>query len=107
MQESQQCFDINNGPSEIEFLADMVSGNGETEFVGVTRAITLRLPITLYATVKAMAENSKGQSMNTVVEQMVRVAIDQLEEQLPINVKCELEDLRSKIMQAELSKEAK
>lgn len=74
--------ELNEQPSELEQAVSLISKSASHSEVGAAQALTVRLPVLVFATIRAFSEHS-GQSMNKITGQLLRVAIDAVQEELP------------------------
>ena len=104
MIQSMKVVELNQEPTELEVLCGMISGSAESDFVGATRTLTLRMPMIMYATIKAMADNSNGQSMNTICTHLFRVALDQVQTAIDGETAAKIDLIRQKILSEEVTR---
>lgn len=74
-------LDMIEGPSEIDQLVSMAEGKGRAWYRGVTKTISVRLPVHTYSVVAGLAEIS-GTSMNVVCMKLIDASLEQVAEQL-------------------------
>jgi len=100
--ESMHMVELNAAPSNLDVLLGMVSGDVSQTYEGKTRQATFRLPFMMWATLKAMSDVSpNNESMNTIVEQLIRIAVEQVEEKLPGHVYARIDQERERIIAEE------
>jgi len=83
--EAMRTAELNNDePGERQVLLNMIYGEPDTNPRGRIQVVTVRLPRVLHYTLKAISEASpSGASMNAIMEQMLRVGVEQLEAEMP------------------------
>lgn len=69
-------------PSEVGFLAGLVSKTATIQEKGAAFALSIRLPMREYFIVKALAQRS-GKSMNMMFVHLCRVGVEALYDELP------------------------
>lgn len=89
--------ELNYTPSELEMTLALLTKSGESKELGASKSITLRLPWSVIASLKAMAEHS-GQSVNKIAIQTLRVGIDALADALPEADAAGIQHIRSRIL---------
>lgn len=89
--------ELNYTPSELEMTLALLTKSGESKEIGASKSITLRLPWSVFASLKAMAEHS-GHSVNKVTIQTLRVGIDALADALPEADASDIQRIRSRIL---------
>jgi hypothetical protein len=93
-------------PTSFDVLEGMISKTATTEYTGALRSISVRFPLVDYCTVEAMSQYS-GQSKNKIVIQMVSVAIERLNQELPKADLKAIQAIRSKLIGEMLDAETK
>ena len=61
--------------------AAIVEGRGKTEYVGITKLITIRIPMHLAIQLQAMAQKS-GKSRNATIATLLEVGLEEVRERL-------------------------
>lgn len=89
--------ELNEMPSELEQTVSLLVKSGTQQEVGVSSALSLRLPLLVHSTLKAMAEHS-GLSVNRVAVQILRVGIDAVGESLPDEDAQTISGIRDRLM---------
>lgn len=84
-------------PTELAQTVHLFSKRAQQEEVGAAKSLTTRMPILVYASIKAIAEHS-GLSINRVMVQLLRVGLDAVAENLPEQDAQDIECLRSSIL---------
>ena len=74
--------ELNEEPTELEQTVGLLSRSAQIQERGVAKSLSVRMPYTVYATLKAMADHS-GQSINKIAIQILRVGIDAVVDALP------------------------
>lgn len=97
--------ELNEAPTELEAAVNLFSKNAQVKEVGIVVPISTRLSGMTYATVKALADHS-NQSINRVVNVLLRVAIDALSDALPPEDANQVSEIRAQVM-ADLLKSGK
>ena len=87
-------------------LESMISKTGNTDSIGPVRSISVRIPLVDFCTVEAMSQYS-GQSKNKLVVQMIAVALERLNGELPEKDLREIQAIRSKLIGQMLDEETK
>ena len=75
-------------PTQLEILADIASGNRELpDYTGATRPYTVNIPLPMVMLIEALHINTKGISLNEFICQLLDLAIDEVREKLPEEIK--------------------
>lgn len=85
-------------PTELEQTVSLIAKSLQKEEVGVIKALSIRMPLMVFASLKAIADHS-GLSINRVAVQLMRVGLDAVSEALPPDDACEIADRRTAIIQ--------
>ncbi len=64
-----------------DHAAAIVQGRGKTEYIGLTKLITIRLPMPLAIHLQAMAQKS-GKSRNATIATLLEVGLEEVRERL-------------------------
>lgn len=86
--------ELNEEPTELEFTVGLLSRTAQLQERGVAKSLSVRMPYTVYATLKAMADHS-GQSINKIAIQILRVGIDTVVDALPADDANDIAQIRS------------
>jgi len=84
-------------PTELAQTVSLFSKSGQQEEVGAAKSITTRMPVLVYASIKAISEHS-GLSINRVMVQLLRVGLDAVGENLPSEDSAEIDARRRMIL---------
>ena len=74
-----------------DHAAAIVEGRGKTEYIGLTKLITIRIPMPLAVQLQAMAQKS-GKSRNATIATLLEVGLEEVRERLDQST---LEDLQT------------
>lgn len=69
-------------PTEVEFLAGLVSKTAKIQEKSAAWPMSIRVPVGDFSSVKALSEYS-GKSMNTIAVHLIRVGLEALFDELP------------------------
>ncbi len=86
--------ELNEEPTELEQTVALISKTAQQEERGVAKSLSVRMPYTVYSTLKAMADHS-GQSINKIAVQILRVGIDAVSDELPADDANAIAEIRS------------
>lgn len=86
---------------EADHAANIVEGRGVTEYVGATKVISVRLPLTLAARVQALAHKS-GKTRNASVSMLLEVGLQEVIDRLTDETKAELQAIEQELLRDEL-----
>lgn len=89
--------ELNEKPTELEQTVGLLSKTARMQEVGAAHALSVRMPILVFATLKAMAEHS-GQSINKIAVQILRVGIDSVSDALPDADANTIDKIRSRVL---------
>lgn len=89
---------------EAQHVAALIEGNATTNFVGVTKVISARLPLHLLAELEAFAEKS-GRSRNAMLAMILDVGLEEVRAGLKAKTVKEIQASSGKKLAA-LSKES-
>jgi hypothetical protein len=84
-------------PSQLELTVGLLAKTARLQEFGAAHAMSVRMPLMVFATVRAMAEQS-GLSTNRVVVELLRVAIEAVGESLPDVDADNIVSIRSRIV---------
>lgn len=84
-------------PTELEQTVSLIAKSAQLQEVGVTKALSVRMPAMLFASLKAIADHS-GLSINRVAVQLMRVGLDAVSEALPQDDAIAIAERRSVIL---------
>lgn len=76
--------------------AAIVEGRGKGEYIGITKIITIRLPLPIAVQVQALAQKS-GKSRNSTIGMLLEVAIEAVRERLDASTIQELQEFEQEI----------
>lgn len=91
-------------PTKMQILTSVVEGSGSSATTAAVRALTIRLPVHVYAGVQALSELSNT-TKNAMVASLVEAAIEQLADTLSPDRSKELSELQGRTMKALLEEE--
>ena len=83
-----------------EQAAAIVEGTGKTEYIGVTKVISVRLPSFLAARVQALAHKS-GKTRNATMATLLEVGLEEVSERLKPETRKELGEIEQEILRDE------
>ena len=89
--------ELNEMPTELEMTVGLLSKSATSQEVGAAVSMSVRLPLIVHSTLKAMAEHS-GLSINRVAVQVLRVGIDAVGDALPAEDALSIESIRSRLI---------
>lgn len=69
-------------PTDVELTVGLLAKSARLSEVGAAKSITVRMPLVVFSTVKAMSEYS-GQSLNRIIVQLIRSGIHVVGESIP------------------------
>lgn len=69
-------------PSKFDILAAEVSGTGESEYRGLVHPMMLRLDLSTYAGIAALADMAQDTSRNAVANSLLEAALDEVSSRL-------------------------
>ena len=80
--------------SAAEHAANIVEGRGDTQRIGVTKVISVRLPTTLLAELQGLAHKS-GKTRNFTIETLLEVGLEEVKARLSEKTLQQLADITS------------
>jgi predicted DNA-binding protein len=76
--------------------AAIVEGRGKTEYVGVSKLITIRVPMHLAIQLQAMAQKS-GKSRNATIATLLEVGLEEVSERLDLQTIEQLREIEQEL----------
>lgn len=74
-------------PSQLEMLVDIVNGGECPDFKGTTREYTINVPLQVVLLLDAMLAHTSGVSRNEFICQLLDLALQEVREKLPEEMK--------------------
>lgn len=74
-------------PTPLELLVDIVSGKKSSDYNGATREYTVNIPLQTVLLLDAMHVNASGISLNELICQLLDLALQEVRENLPEDIK--------------------
>lgn len=71
--------------TDMDHLVSMVSGTGQSEYRGIEKAFSVRVPLDLGETLKAMADHGHV-SQNELIVNLLEFAVSEVSQRLPADV---------------------
>ena len=87
--------------SKAQQVAAVIQGTGERSSIGVTKVISVRLPVDLLADLECFAKLSE-KTRNAMVEMLLNVGIEEVCKNLTEDTLAELQGMHSLALNAEL-----
>lgn len=78
-------------------VASIVEGRGETHYMGVTKVISVRLPLHLSAKLQALAHKS-GRTRNSMMVNLLEVGLEEVYQRLTPETLAQLQELESEAL---------
>lgn len=78
-------------------VAAIVEGRGETHYMGVTKVISVRLPLHLSVKLQALAHKS-GRTRNSMMVNLLEVGLEEVFQRLTPETLAQLQDLESEAL---------
>ena len=85
-----------------EHAANIVEGRGKTEYQGMTKVISVRIPLLRAAQVQALAYKS-GITRNGMISEILKVGLDEINRQLSEETILELSAIASELVADEVA----
>lgn len=82
--------------SQADFAAGMVEGTANTDYVGETKVISVRLPATMVVRVQAMAQKM-GKTRNAAVTMLLEVGLEEVRNRLSDETCQQLHDIEQEL----------
>ena len=79
-----------------DHAAAIVEGRGKTEYVGITKLITIRIPMHLAIQLQAMAQKS-GKSRNATIATLLEVGLEEVSERLDLQTIEQLREIEQEL----------
>ena len=79
-----------------DHAAAIVEGRGKTEYVGVSKLITIRIPMHLAIQLQSMAQKS-GKSRNATIATLLEVGLEEVRERLDLQTIEELREIEQEL----------
>ena len=76
--------------------AAIVEGRAKTEYVGITKLITIRIPMHLAIQLQAMAQKS-GKSRNATIATLLEVGLEEVSERLDLQTIEQLREIEQEL----------
>jgi predicted DNA-binding protein len=87
-----------------EHAASVISGTGKTDYWGVTKIISVRMPLHISNRLQALAHRS-GKSRNATICNFLAVAIEEVEKHLSEEVVREVNELENEVIAGSLAEQ--
>lgn len=79
-----------------DHAAAIVEGRGKTEYVGLSKLITIRVPMHLAIQLQAMAQKS-GKSRNATIATLLEVGLEEVSERLDLQTIEQLREIEQEL----------
>jgi hypothetical protein len=91
--------------SEAEHTANIIEGRAESNYVGVTRPVSVRIPLHLSVQIQTLAHKS-GKTKNAMMIRLFTVGIEEVQKHLSDETNKEMAKITAEIYQQEMAESA-